>query len=507
MGAWRQELIASISVAIVIVAGLLRFSGLELRPMHVDEATGARILASRMETGEYAFDPRHFHGPFLGQTIEPVARLFGQTTWESLSATLLRSQTAIAGCLLVLLPLLWRSWMGIRGALLSGALLATSPLLVYYNRMYIHESLLALMCLACLTFILQWLQSRRTRWACLAGAFAGMAFATKETFVITVLSWLAAGLLVGWAAAIDELRSTWKQRGTGFLLGIGVAVVTTVLLYTDCFRHPQGALDAVKTLFVYETGFGHDHPWFFYLELLLLPKWRLSILWGEGLVLVLALMALAGLLVKGSASLDPVRRRILSFLAVAALGQLAIYSCIGYKTPWLMMVPWAHFLIMAGFICTGVFGRSLVLGAASLTVILAGWQSVAATGRLANDARNPYAYAPTTRDVMGLRAWLSDLEAMVHPDRMEPLAVVGTGYWPLPWYLRGLGATGYWARVPDGAEQMPVVIVMPGEFESAEATLGSTHAAFPRSLRDNTPILLFLRNDLWERWMDTEPVE
>ena len=42
--------------------------------------------------------------------------------------------------------------MGDYGAALSAALLATSPLLVYYSRMYIHESWLALFGLLGLTF-------------------------------------------------------------------------------------------------------------------------------------------------------------------------------------------------------------------------------------------------------------------------------------------------------------------------------------------------------------------
>jgi len=69
----------------VIVTGLvLRFDHLAKRPFHADEATGARITAHRMESGGGQFDPKHFHGPLLGDLAIPLCRLRGENGWREM---------------------------------------------------------------------------------------------------------------------------------------------------------------------------------------------------------------------------------------------------------------------------------------------------------------------------------------------------------------------------------------------------------------------------------------
>ena len=49
------------------VAVFFRFDHLSQRPLHFDEATGARITSHRIESGsDYQFNPIHNHGPTLG---------------------------------------------------------------------------------------------------------------------------------------------------------------------------------------------------------------------------------------------------------------------------------------------------------------------------------------------------------------------------------------------------------------------------------------------------------
>jgi len=131
-------------IGIVILSLTLRLQNLEKRPIHADEATGARILARQLAGEDYQFDPQHFHGPLLSLSSLPIARSRSETSWSELSTTTLRLGAVIAGLLVVFTPLLWRRSIGPWGALAAAALLASSPLMVYYNRMYIHESLLTL---------------------------------------------------------------------------------------------------------------------------------------------------------------------------------------------------------------------------------------------------------------------------------------------------------------------------------------------------------------------------
>ncbi len=77
-------------IAIVILSLTLRLQNLEERPIHADEATGARILAGQLAGEDYQFDPQHFHGPLLSLSSQPIARSRSETSWSELSTTTLR---------------------------------------------------------------------------------------------------------------------------------------------------------------------------------------------------------------------------------------------------------------------------------------------------------------------------------------------------------------------------------------------------------------------------------
>ena len=74
--------------------------------------------------------------------------------------------------------------------LLAAAFLATSPLLVYYSRMFIHESLLVLFGMLALVSL-----TCKPRWG-IAGILIGLMFATKESFAISIIAWSGAGVLI-----------------------------------------------------------------------------------------------------------------------------------------------------------------------------------------------------------------------------------------------------------------------------------------------------------------------
>ena len=38
---------------------------------------------------------------------------------------------------------------------------------------------------------------------------------------------------------------------------------------------------------------------------------------------------------------------------------------------------------------------------------------------------------------------------------LEPVAVIGSDYWPLPWYLRAFDQIGYWQKPPAGPGGIP----------------------------------------------------
>ena len=111
-------------VSILAAAVFLRFEDLTSRPIHADEATGARIAAQRMESGGTGFDPMHYHGPTQSRFAMTICHWRGENSWREMSKGTLRILPAIAGSLLVLLPFFWRKRIGDASALLAAALLA-----------------------------------------------------------------------------------------------------------------------------------------------------------------------------------------------------------------------------------------------------------------------------------------------------------------------------------------------------------------------------------------------
>ena len=493
-------------IGIVILSLTLRLQNLEERPIHADEATGARILAGQLAGEDYQFDPQHFHGPLLSLSSQPIARSRSETSWSELSTTTLRLSTVIAGLLVVFTPLLWRRSIGSWGALAAAALLASSPLMVYYNRMYIHESLLTLFAMLACAAVLRLTEQPGKRIAIASGLCIGLMFATKETFAISILAWLPAVGLCYWRQQANEARHLCPNLRIYLLPSVCLAITaafTAAYFYSDGFRSMQGIIDAVRTYFVYETTAGHEKGMGYYLELLIWPKQQFGIWWTEALIALLAVIAVAFAVVKR------VPNPAVLFLAVATVCHFIIYSCIGYKTPWLMMVPWAHACLLAGYVFSyfpNLKTRSRFLLTLLLLTGLAYQtkQSIHASGRLANDSRNPYAYVPTSKDAAKVERWLHELRALPDAPTLTPIGVIGQGYWPLPWYLRTFETIGYWPTPIQKITDLPIIFAMPAQAQACDNLLGATHTKLPRGLRANVAVTLYLRNDIWQHWMRTD---
>lgn len=501
---FRHSLIGIAWITVMALAFWLRVDHLEARPMHFDEATGANIFSKRLEGTGYRFDPTHYHGPLLSLSTLPLAKIHGQNNWEELSPSMLRTGPVLAGLLMVLTPLLWLKRIGHLSALASAALLASSPLLVYYNRMYIHESWLALFGMLTAAAVFHLIRRPSRNHAILAGVAAGLMFATKETMVISLLSWSLAGAVAWLLIRRDSPEKepapqlcAYVKPAICFVLSL---LLTGTLFYSEGFREPGGLIDAFRTYFVYETTPGHDKAFGYYLRMLIWPKHTLGMWWSEGGI------ALLGVLASALAFLRQGARPVVTFIALSVVFHLLIYSLIGYKTPWLMLLPWALSCLLAGCaffpkVPQRTLGRSLILFTGfGLCLFYQSFQSVQANGRLSNHADNPYAYVPTSRNITQLPAWLKQLDDFTGDQPLEPIAVVGQGYWPLPWYLRDFKEIAYWATPPKGLASFSIVISMPGRARECNELLADTHTQLPRTLRRNVPVTLYLKNEIWAAW-------
>ncbi len=473
--------------------------------MHADEATGARILSQRIENNHYEFNPQHFHGPLLSLSSQAISQIAGESSWQTLSKQTLRMGPALTGILLVLTPLLWQRKIGAPAALTTAALLATSPLFVYYNRMYIHESLLLLLAMLTLPAVFKLVEKPHWRTATLTGLGMGLMFATKETFAISIVAWLIATavyLVVRQCQWIEPKNTSLpiKEYLISALIISFVAAVSSSFFYSNGFRSFDGVVDAIRTYFIYETTAGHEKALNYYLHFLIWPKHLMGNWWSEGFIALLAIVS-AAICIRCRA-----QRGVILYIVIATVAHFIIYSLISYKTPWLMLVPWAHACLLAGLAARSFIGHKVATSIFTLILLLGlsyqTQQSLQASGRLANDSRNPYAYVPTSNDMESLQEWLKQLSPQTQT--LEPITVIGSDYWPLPWYLKNFASIGYWPEWDEATMNAPLVFAMPAQMSAVELALQETHVALPRSLRANVSITLFLRNDIWDQWTQTE---
>ena len=467
-------------LVILVIAGGLRFVDLGSAPFHADEAVGARITADRLEGHPYEFNPRHYHGPTLSWIAAGVAKAAGKTSFQDLDEFIVRLVPAVCGILVVLLPLLLARWMGGPAALIGALLLATSPLLCQFSRVFIHEPLLAVFSGAALLSLGWWLRGGGTVAALCGGTALGLMAATKETFGIIALSWLV-GLV--FCRGLPPRQSLLRAAGWS-----AAAFLATV------FVAHGGLREFFSTYYLYTTDIGHAKPPLYYWNLLVVPKFQAPLWWTEVGVALLALTGAGWEWRSGNA--------LARVLAVSTAVQFLILSAIPYKTPWLVLVPWIQACLLAGWGGAVLFRQKIPAQLVAVTALLMVvafqiHQARAAVFRFPNDARNPMAYSPTSGNVTSLGARLRALRDKSSAFRSGGIAVLGTGYWPLPWYLRGTAKAGYFKEPPPGVELFPVVIAMPESSLEAERRLSPTHKVFYNGLRSEVPVAVFVRQDVY----------
>ena len=238
---------------VFIGAILFRLAGLDLRPMHHDEANQAVKFGTLLEKGEYRYDKADHHGPSLYYLTLPVAWAFSKTSLASLDEVTLRLLPALFGAAILLLLLLLVKGMGRTAVFFASLFAAISPAMVYYSRFYIQEMLFVFFVLGLLGSLWRYLLYPSARWALTAGLFAGMMYATKETSVII---FAAVGLALILTIVFQKVRRQTPYRlavpgFTYFFLGLVAAVLTAIAFFTSFFKNPEGIWDSITALKIY----------------------------------------------------------------------------------------------------------------------------------------------------------------------------------------------------------------------------------------------------------------
>jgi uncharacterized protein (TIGR03663 family) len=505
-------------VAVALTAGLaLRVARLDERPMHHDEANQAVKFGALLERGDYRYDAHDHHGPTLYYLTLPSAWLRGQHTLASLDETTLRGVPVVFGAAtILLLPLLWTG-IGRTAVATAAILMALSPAMVFYSRMFIQEALFACFTLAFVIAVGRLATGGGLAWSVFAGVAAGLAVATKETSVIVLPAALVASAIAWWSPGSGRPRNAvtdGRTVGTVFA-SLAAAAVVAALFYSSFFAAPAAILEPFRAAGTYvDRGIdpsNHAHPWYYYLRLLAYTASG-GLRWSEGLVLALAAVGALSAWRRsdGLPPEDPFWARYLTcHVAIAC----AVFSAIPYKTPWNLLPFYVGVFVLAGIgfatlmlsirsrAIRGALAAALALGSLQL-----GWQAWRAAVTYAADPRNPYVYAQTVPDAVRMATRIRNLSAM-HPDgaRMQVSVLAPPSeQWPLPWYLRRMPHVGYWTAPGDPlALQAPVIVASSEHTAVLDKVLGDRYASEYYGLRPELLLALYIERGLWDRFLAT----
>lgn len=436
--------------------------------MHHDEGINGWFVSRLLDGHGWAYDPAHYHGPFLFFAALPAARLLGE------SEAALRLPVALASALSILLLLPLRRRLGGAGIAAAAWILALSPSLVFYGRDFIHETYLAALTLAGVAAVVSWIDGRRERDLLLAGLAFSLLATVKETWVLSVAALGMAGLAVLLRGALPP---PLPKRWTAALLP-AVLAVPYALLFTSFFTHPRGLADSFRSYLLWlgkgVADSGHAKPWDYFPRLLLEyePLAMGFALWGGWLAL---------------------RRRDAfgTFCALWAGGLLAAYSLIPYKTPWLginIVLPAA---LAAGVVFREAQGwpearRRALAVVLSLGLAWSGWRAVDVSLLRWDDPRLRLPYVETHREAAELVARVQEAAALPG----ARIAILGPPVWPLPWYFRDLPVL--YAAEPPSEVRASVILIDP----SLESRLPGLRPGYRRSvhiLRPGRPLVLYRR--------------
>ena len=474
---------------ILLLAAIVRVAFLDIKPPHFDEGINGWFCDQMAKTGFYAYDPTNYHGPLHFYVLFVSLQLFGRSLWA------LRLPVVLASLLTMFWIFLFRPFLGRTVCYLAALGMAISPGFIFYDRYSIHESWLVLFLIVTFWGILGISTSREPRyfWGFILG-LTGMIL-TKETYIIHLAAFGAAGCLVlvlrrltlegrslqrpgvanprvaskgvanpGVASnappARDRLQGRTQLPVRHIVGAILVGVTLIIFFYSGNFRYWSGLEGLYQTFLPWTKtavdAAGHGKPDFDLFPLVppfvahvpalgALANFKLNWYWIR-LLLDYEWFAIAGLLFSFRFILGG--NPALRFLAIYGLGVLLAYSIVPYKTPWcIISIAWPFLFLGAAlleFIAKQLNRLVAVLVALPLFAHAA-WKSYDLNFVKFDNAKERYVYVQTFREY---RSFVDPIleKGAKNPESKAKLSglVLLSSYFPIPWDLGEFPNIGYY---------------------------------------------------------------
>ena len=240
---WRFDRVALAVGVLALVALVVRLVGLGARPAHWDEARVGYWSLRYLETGYLTYRPVA-GGPLVYILTRTSFSLFGASDFA------LRLPVALVGAATPLIALLFRSHLDDDETVAFAAVLALSPLLVYYGRFARGDVLAIAFSLAAFGFGLRLVDGAGRRNAYGLAAAVALAIASSGLGIVALGCLAVAGLLVfDHAALLQSSRPAATRLGSfatrvrGNSTPAARAVLVFVGLYVFTFAPRAGVTD------------------------------------------------------------------------------------------------------------------------------------------------------------------------------------------------------------------------------------------------------------------------
>ena len=451
------------------------------RTFHPDEANQAFTTGRLLETGRYTYQPQDHHGPTLYYAAAALQRAAGHGETASLDGTLLRCTPLVFAVLALVFGFfaLKRLTKSIVPGLVFAVLLGTSPFFAFFATDFIQEVLLAcflvMMFWAGTGYICPGTKWKTGTWALSFGTATALAFATKETCLISfAAAAIATTPFIVKRMSFDAMRA----RTRDVILAILGFLIVAFILYSDFGNDFHGVYNAfIAAPLSYlgraagdataSTGANwHVHPWWQYF------RWLYD---GNSGMLFLFLVSVSCGAFAAWRRASETTSRAFRFTLCYALATLAIYSLIPYKTPW-CAVQIEMPLVLAsvlGLACAAeALPRFKWIPLAVFPALLLAF-NVPALVRMNRDpdsTANPCNYAAASPEVKELAQTVaSAMSSATNQSPFIAVALPAADTWPFPWYNRPYeNMTGYWDSFDDLKRLAetgikPTVVIVPME--------------------------------------------
>lgn len=520
----RSWFFAIILAAIAIAAMVSRAPRLADRPMHQDEAIHADKFHTLWHSGKYTYDPVEYHGPTLNYFTLPIMWVTGTHDYAHTTEATYRIVPVLFSVGLISLLWFFRDTLGPSAALWAALFCAVSPAMSFYSRYYIQEMLLIFFTFGAIMAGWNYARTARPAWCVACAVFLGLMYATKETWVISIFS-MTVGMVLSliWTRIMDgpmsaigglsagaNVAKLFRPRVVLSVVLAGAAVAA--LFFSGFFTNARGPFDAIRAYTTYFSRGGgssdHNHPWNYYLNMLLYWRYGRGPIRSESFIIVLAAFgAIVSLCrAKSNRSSSPILLRFLTFYTIL---MTLVYAAIPYKTPWCMLGFLHGMILLAGvgasFLLRGL--PHISLRVIAVVLLLAGsahlaWQSYEVNYvHFVDNRRNPYLYGHPSLDSMSLVKRIDDLAAVSPQHQHMRIRVITSDCWPLPWYLRAFDQVEYWDRASRFEGGAAVIVGSRENEEAMEDRFGNQYQLMHFGLRPHVVLSIYVERSLWEAFL------